>query len=85
MELFMAILPLSCAEFFFGSIQKSVGSEKIRYLTEKIGGVKPEDSRPSEGRVMVYLMRSISFLNCLMPQDKGGELWKMTKQRSHSF
>ena len=22
---------------------------------------------------MVYLMRSISFLNCLMPQDKGGE------------
>lgn len=34
---------------------------------------------------MVYLMRSISFLNCLMTQDKGGDLWKMTEQRSHSF
>ena len=36
MELFMAILPLSCAEFFSGSIQKSVGLEKIRYLTKRL-------------------------------------------------
>ena len=36
MELFMAILPLSCAEFS-GSIQKSVGLEKkIRNLTERL-------------------------------------------------
>ena len=32
----MAILPLSCAEFFSGSVQKSVGLEKIRYLTERL-------------------------------------------------
>ena len=34
---------------------------------------------------MDYLMMSISFLNCLMTQDKGGDLLKMTEQRSHSF
>ena len=33
----MVILPLSCSEFFSGSIQKSVGLEKkIRYLTERL-------------------------------------------------
>lgn len=31
----MAILPLSCTEFFW-AIQKSVGLEKIRYLTERL-------------------------------------------------
>lgn len=34
---------------------------------------------------MVYLMMSISFLNCLMLQDKGGDLLKMTDQRAFFF
>lgn len=30
-------------------------------------------------------MMSFSFLNSLTPQDKGGDLWMMIDQRSHSF
>ena len=48
-------------------------TQNIRYLTERLK-VSTRRSRPSEGKVIVYQMMSISFLNCLMHQDRGGDL-----------
>lgn len=68
----------------YGAIPKSEGVTNYP-LTNEMVEVVNRIMRQSEGCGMVCQMMNISFFNCLMPQCKGGNPWKMADQRSHNF